>query len=62
MKKRRVGRPRTCEDGHTSLTMRTDLIKRIDTEAEIYSEGLGFKVNRQQFIEVLLNKWGENNE
>jgi len=62
MKKRRVGRPRTIEAGHTSLTMRTDLMKRIDTEAEIYSEGLGFKVNRQQFIEVLLNKWGENNE
>ena len=42
--------------------MRTDLIKRIDTEAETYSEELGFKVNRQQFIEVLLNNWGENNE
>ena len=60
MKKRRVGRPRTLEDGHTTITLRTDLMKRIDIEAETYSEELGFKVNRQQFVEVMLNKWGEN--
>ena len=57
MKKRRVGRPRTIEAGHTSLTMRTDLMKRIDIEVETYSKKIGFKVNRQQFVEVMLNKW-----
>tara|TARA_B100001167_G_C16611080_1_gene230408 strand:- start:404 stop:586 length:183 start_codon:yes stop_codon:yes gene_type:complete len=57
MKKRKPGRPRTIEAGHTSMTIRTDLKKRLDTKAEIYSKKIGFIVSRQQFVEVMLNKW-----
>lgn len=58
MKKRKVGRPR-IEDRElrASVVMRKGLITQMDAELEKYSAVLGFKINRQQFIEVLLNNW-----
>ncbi|SVA49734.1 uncharacterized protein METZ01_LOCUS102588 [marine metagenome] len=56
-KKRKPGRPRTIEAGHTSITMRVDLKERLDAKAKIYSKKIGFIVSRQQFVEVMLNKW-----
>ena len=58
--KRRVGRPRV--DGvdtrtHAPLTLRKDLIAQMDAEIETHSKVLGFKINRQQFIQILLNSW-----
>jgi len=60
--KRRVGRPR-IEDrdkvnhNRVSVVMRKDLITQMDAEMEKHSKVLGFKINRQQFIQILLNSW-----
>ena len=59
-KKRRVGRPRIHEVDtrtHAPLTLRKDLFAQMDVEMEKYSEVLGFTMNRQQFMEVLLKHW-----
>ena len=57
--KRKVGRPRIYEDNQRrkTFTLRNDLIEQIDAEMEKHSKVLGFTINRQQFIEMLLNNW-----
>jgi hypothetical protein len=58
-KKRRSGRPRLSQTGHTTIRTRNDLVKRIDLAIEKHSKKLGFALNRQQFIELLMTKWGD---
>jgi RPA family protein len=57
--KRKVGRPRIYEDNQRRkvFSLRNDLIEQIDAEMEKHSKVLGFTINRQQFIEMLLNNW-----
>ena len=59
--KRSVGRPRIYEDNQRRavFTLRNDLMEQIDAETEKHSKVLGFRINRQQFIEMLLNHWGD---
>ena len=59
--KRSVGRPRIYEDNQRRavFTLRNDLIEQIDAEIEKHNKVLGFRINRQQFIEMLLNHWGD---
>ena len=61
-KKRRVGRPSLKEveklgGGHTPLTLRKDIFAQMDAEIEKHSAVLGFTINRQQFMEILLTNW-----
>ena len=59
-KKRKPGRPRLYGENlkrRGTLVMRKDLITQMDAEIETHSKVLGFKINRQQFIEILLNSW-----
>jgi len=59
IKKRKRGRPRLSKTGHTTIRTRNDLVERIDAAIEKHSKKLGFVLNRQQFIELLMHKWGE---
>jgi len=57
-KKRSVGRPRIVNsDRYRPVQLRNNLVKQMDAEIEKHSKLLGFTINRQQFIEMLLNNW-----
>jgi len=67
--KRGKGRPRVYKRihgddtrTHAPLTLRKDLIAQMDAEIETHSKVLGFKINRQQFMEVMLTHWENTRE
>ena len=58
--KRGRGRPRVNgvdTRTHTPLTLRKDIFAQMDAEIEKHSKVLGFTINRQQFMEILLTNW-----
>ena len=65
IKKGKRGRPRLTQaekakrSRQTSIRVRNDLVERIDIAIEKHSKKLGFALNRQQFIELLMTKWGD---
>ena len=62
--KRRVGRPRLHEDSamRHHIAFRDDIMERLIAATEKHSAVLGFNINRQQFMEVMLTHWENTRE
>ena len=58
VKKRKPGRPRLIKPiRRNPITLRDDVIERLNTAMEKYNNTLPYTLNRQQFMEVLITRW-----
>lgn len=58
VKKRKPGRPRLIKAvGRKPITLRDDVIERLNTAMEKYNDTVPYTLNRQQFMEVLITNW-----
>tara|TARA_B100002049_G_C15947436_1_gene318970 strand:+ start:407 stop:610 length:204 start_codon:yes stop_codon:yes gene_type:complete len=58
VKKRKPGRPRLINPiSRKAITLRDDVIERLDTAMGKHNNTLPYTLNRQQFMEVLITSW-----